>query len=564
VAAGRVGRIVRECRGVAAGLLGVALLGAAGCSGGGSAPLATPQISVTGGGQVRLGSTAQLTARATASSSAAVTWQVNGVAGGSATVGTISATGLYTPPAAIPSPNTVTITAVSQTVPGLSGSAGEAILNPIPVVTSAQATETVADGTSYTLDILGSGFLSTSVVQVSGATVPSTLVSATELRSTGTVTISSGMTTVLVVVNPDPGTMTVTSTVQVVSLKASLPAAARLLDQATFGPTLNDINHVQAVGLNAYLTEQFAVPTTSLPDIATPAPTVCTSNLVPCEQSEWWQTVLTGNDQLRQRVAFAWSEIFVVSTNSVNARARALALPQTGTGSLIQLAQAPNFSLNPNLPEIATLFDSKVAALVTNVGTLVAPITKAQYHSGAAVPTNLFSHPDQQLEWQNAAQSGSTQTGWAGRIADSLSASYNPGGQVPMITSVAGDTLFCNGAASTPVSVSPGNLGGANCSEGAAECAAQQATAQALLQFDSGLSLVQADNTITSNAYNYAKVLTAATASVSQLQTVFPANNALASQLKQIAQILQVRAALGYRGRTSSAGLGTSIRTRAS
>src|ERR1700729_2097025 len=51
-----------------------------------------------------------------------------------------------------------------------------------------------------------------------------------------------------------------------------------------------------------------------------------------------------------------------------------LALPQTGTGGLIQLAQAPNFSLNPNLPDIASLFDSKAVALVTNVGTLIAPI----------------------------------------------------------------------------------------------------------------------------------------------------------------------------------------------
>src|SRR5207245_3738194 len=134
--------------------------------------------------QVRLGSTAQLTATVTNTSSTAVTWQVNGVAGGSATVGTISAAGLYTPPAAIPSPNTVTITAVSQTVAGLSGSAAEAILNPIPVVTSAQATETAAGTTSYTLDILGSGFISTSAVQVSGTAVPVTLVSSTELRST--------------------------------------------------------------------------------------------------------------------------------------------------------------------------------------------------------------------------------------------------------------------------------------------------------------------------------------------------------------------------------------------
>jgi uncharacterized protein (DUF1501 family) len=230
-----------------------------------------------------------------------------------------------------------------------------------------------------------------------------------------------------------------------------------------------------------------------------------------------------------------------------------LTLPQS---SLIQLAQAPNFALNPNLPDIAKLFDSKAVALVTNVGTLVAPTTKTAYQHGATVPTNLFSHPDQQLEWQNASQSGSTQSGWAGRIADALTTSANPNGLVPMITSVAGDTLFCNGAASTPVSVSPGNLGGANCSEGTTECAAQQATAQALLQFDSGLSLVQADNTITSNAYNYAKVLTAATSSLPGLLTSFPTGNGLASQLKQIAQIIQARAALGVSRQIFFAGIG--------
>jgi uncharacterized protein (DUF1501 family) len=233
-----------------------------------------------------------------------------------------------------------------------------------------------------------------------------------------------------------------------------------------------------------------------------------------------------------------------------------LALPQTGTGSLIQLAQAPNFSLNPNLPDIAKLFDSKTAALITNVGTLIQPTTRAQYQAGQTLPSNLFSHPDQQLEWQNAAQSGATQTGWAGRIADTLNPTYNPNGKVPMITSVAGDTLFCNGKSSTPVAVSPGNLGGAQCSEGTTECSARLQTAQALLTFDSGLSLVQADNTITTNAYNYAKTLSDAVQSVSPLQTVFPTGNGLASQLKQIAQIIQVRAALGVSRQIFFAGIG--------
>jgi len=218
---------------------------------------------------------------------------------------------------------------------------------------------------------------------------------------------------------------------------------------------------------------------------------------------------------------------------------------------------SPNtFALNPSLPEIAALFGSSNVAMVANVGTLVAPTTKAQYQSGATVPTNLFSHSDQQLEWQNAAKSGATQTGWAGRIADQLGSTYNSTSQVPMITSVAGDTLFCNGSASTPVSVSPGNLGGAQCSEGTTECAAQQATAQALLSFDSGLTLVQADNTITSNAYLYAKTLTAAVQSVPPLNTVFPSLNGLAAQLKQIAQIIQVRAALGVNRQIFFCGVG--------
>ncbi len=74
------------------------------------------------------------------------------------------------------------------------------------------------------------------------------------------------------------------------------------------------------LGCKAYLNEQFAMAPTVEPDIATPAPSVCMNSTIPCQQSEWWQAAITGQDQLRQRVAFALSEIFVISTNSVNAR----------------------------------------------------------------------------------------------------------------------------------------------------------------------------------------------------------------------------------------------------
>ena len=315
---GAMGRAISACRFFAIGLLATCLLLVAGCSGGATAAPALPQVSVVGAAQVRIGTPQQFTATITNSTATAITWQVNGITGGTTATGTISTAGLYTPPATVPATNTITITATVQTTTPFSGSATTSILNPIPVVSSALATQTTV-GTSYVLDVLGSGFIPSSQVQVAGSTVTATFVSSTELRCN--ITVAAGVTSVPVVVtNPDPGTSNVTSSAQVTTLKASVQTAARLLDQATFGPTLNDINHVQLVGVTGYITEQFAVPTTLLPDIATPPPAICATNLLPCEQSEWWKTVLEGNDQLRQRVAFALSEIFVVSTNSVNAR----------------------------------------------------------------------------------------------------------------------------------------------------------------------------------------------------------------------------------------------------
>src|SRR5258708_876709 len=120
---------------VGVGLLG-GVLGLTGCGGSpGSAPTnTTPQVVVSGGGQVRLGSTAQLTATVTNEPSTAVTWQVNGVTGGSSTVGTISTTGLYTPPTTIPTQNVVTITAVSVSAPTLPGTASDTGLTPPPLL----------------------------------------------------------------------------------------------------------------------------------------------------------------------------------------------------------------------------------------------------------------------------------------------------------------------------------------------------------------------------------------------------------------------------------------------
>jgi uncharacterized protein (DUF1501 family) len=255
-----------------------------------------------------------------------------------------------------------------------------------------------------------------------------------------------------------------------------------------------------------------------------------------------------GNDANNMIIPFDTSGYASYSTIRAN-----LALAQN---TLLPLTPLPNFALHPSLPDVQSLFNSGNVALVANVGTLVQPLTRSQYlAAGSTVPQNLFSHPDQQEEWQNASQNSSASTGWAGRISDVLTGSYNASASLPMITSVDGDTLFCNGISTTPVSVSPGNLGNASCSEGSA-CAARLSTAQALITMNTGVSLVTQDEGIASNAYKYSSILTAATASVTPLKTTFPAGNPLASQLQQIAQIIQVRAAMGVQRQIFFAGVG--------
>ncbi len=229
-----------------------------------------------------------------------------------------------------------------------------------------------------------------------------------------------------------------------------------------------------------------------------------------------------------------------------------LALGQSG---LLQLGSMPTYALHPSMPEIRSLIDSGAGAVVANMGTLVSPLARAQYLAGQAAPLSLFSHSDQQQQWQSATSGGGSGTGWAGRIADQLSGSYNPSAQIPLVTSVAGDTLFCDGSNTMPMAVVPGQPTLSVCSEGGA-CPTRWAAEQALLTFNSGLSMVQADNAITSNALGYASTLAAATQSLSPFATPYPANNPLARQLNQVAQIIAARSALGVRRQIFFCGLG--------
>src|SRR4029077_14659713 len=103
-----------------------------------TAPVAPPvTVSVTPAtASVQTGGTKAFTATVTNTTNTAVTWQVNGIAGGSMSVGTIATAGVYTAPATVPSPATVTVTAVSVADPTRSGAGQVTITAPVaPPVT---------------------------------------------------------------------------------------------------------------------------------------------------------------------------------------------------------------------------------------------------------------------------------------------------------------------------------------------------------------------------------------------------------------------------------------------
>lgn len=223
--------------------------------------------------------------------------------------------------------------------------------------------------------------------------------------------------------------------------------------------------------------------------------------------------------------------------------AQGLAIRQADLLSITPPSLGLEFGLHPNLTELHQLWGENKLAVACNVGTLVQPITKQQYLSGAPRPDQLFSHSDQVAQFRTAIPFNGSTTGWGGRLAD-RTAPLNGGAAIPMITSVAGVTVFSNGVTSSPLIVEPSptplnlvltlNGFGTTSDELARKTAMQRIRAE-----DLDKTLVQATSFLTQQAVNVSEQLS----SDPPLTVTFP-NTTLGNQLRQIAKIMKFRTAL--------------------
>ncbi len=217
---------------------------------------------------------------------------------------------------------------------------------------------------------------------------------------------------------------------------------------------------------------------------------------------------------------------------------------------------ARTFALHPQLVQSQNLFTTGKLAVVANLGTLLAPTTKAQVLAGSArLPINLYSHSDQTSEWQSGNPQGA-RVGYGGELGDVL-AQDNGANTIFTTISTAGNAVFLAGnqvvqyevAGSGAVAINALALGSLFGSVAGPAALSQLITSQA------GTSFFELDYAaMVQRSINAQATLNAALASVNNIAApttyVDPISgnalaNSLALQLQTVARIASASAALG-------------------
>ena len=214
-----------------------------------------------------------------------------------------------------------------------------------------------------------------------------------------------------------------------------------------------------------------------------------------------------------------------------------LAIPQ---GALLPIAppsHSPStYGLHPSLTGLHDLWGQGAVAIAVNTGTLVQPITRAEYLAGVGRPYQLFSHSDQQTSWQTSVGQGHAGSGWGGRLADRLVGTQ----QFPVVTSLSGVTIFSNGTLTRPLIINDSRTRLDQVlllSRRDATTMRDLSQLVALDQGDGSATLVRANSSLVNDALNISSDLQGQ--GDPTLNTVFP-NTGLGFQLKQIAKLIKI------------------------
>ena len=208
-----------------------------------------------------------------------------------------------------------------------------------------------------------------------------------------------------------------------------------------------------------------------------------------------------------------------------------------------------------NNPTLSSLFGSGKLAAVCNTGSLVEPMTRAEYRAGSKRrPDQLFSHSDQQLQGQTSVAQASFlvgPTGWGGRMADRV-VSMNQPTATPMSMSFSGSQPFLTGnhvrGLALPTAGNFGFSGDPTANPNAVQAARISARSDAILAAH-GNEMVQAAQVFMGGALNASQKINPiinGTLPTSISQPFNGLNTGLANQLRAVARVIAQRATLGH------------------
>ena len=199
---------------------------------------------------VGAGAEQQFMATVTNATEDTVTWQVNGTAGGNSSVGTISSMGLYTAPATVPNPATVTVAAVSQADTSASASATVTITSSTVGIAPGSVTVSAAAAQQFTATVKGESTpaVTWQVNGTTGGTAAAGTIDATGLYTAPAIPPSGQQLTVTAVSEVDTS-MTASATVTVVPSVATLNGSyAFVFNGQSSGARLVEAGSFQADG----------------------------------------------------------------------------------------------------------------------------------------------------------------------------------------------------------------------------------------------------------------------------------------------------------------------------
>jgi uncharacterized protein (DUF1501 family) len=234
-----------------------------------------------------------------------------------------------------------------------------------------------------------------------------------------------------------------------------------------------------------------------------------------------------------------------------------LALPQS---TLLPISpktysDGRQWGLHPSLAEVQQMFAQGNLALLANTGTLVQPVTLAQYNAGTvALPPQLFSHANQQVQWQSSVPDQPFTTGWGGRLADIVNA-LNSNPQISMSISVAGQNSFQVGKNISQFAVNPTGAIVLN-GTGSSKVAEARYTAQQNILNQQEQNLFEAAfGGTTTTAIADSVLLNSILTAAPKLTTTFPTTS-IGSQMQMIAQMIAAAPQLGLTRQVFFASLG--------